>query len=355
MPQSSLRRDLPLILALATLAAAESAQLWLGARLAGVRVAWPHAIEASTPSWILLALLLVPVLHLMDRPLLRSRAGWLVWGGVALGLSLAHLTGTAVVAEWMRPSGLGLRGTLAGLLSLYFVPDLMTVVAILSLWTGFQNRQREDALRLTRARTEAATAEARFETLRGRLRPDFIFNTLNASAALVAQGSPAEGAAAISSLGTLLRGCLSVDPGQPIPMARELDLVADYLAIQRLRYPGRVTTSIQMATTSRSVPFPALAAVSIVEAVVEEGLNRGGDFSLGISVEGEARVQRLTVRSSVLPLHASQLDRVAASVGESSGLRVGILDRSVILEPADSPVAAGAIEPQHTVQNGEFL
>ena len=168
--------------------------------MGGVRVTLPEAMQVSTPSWLLLALLLIPALHRLEGPAAEARrTTWLTWAAAALGVTLLHLAGTALVTEWLTPTGLGVKGALAGLLALYFVPDLMTVVAIFALWSGFQRRRREDAFLLDRARNDAAVAEARFETLKGRLRPDFIFNTLNASTGLVASGRPEDGAEAISA------------------------------------------------------------------------------------------------------------------------------------------------------------
>ena len=74
---------------------------------------------------------------------------------------------------------------------------------------------------------------ARLDVLQAHLRPHFLFNTLNAVAALMRR-DPDEAETMLVRLGDLLRRSLA-DRGGRVPLEEELDFLERYIAIEQAR------------------------------------------------------------------------------------------------------------------------
>ena len=293
-----LQRDVAAAALVMVLALTEAAQVFLGLSLLHADVTWGYAVRATLPSWVVFLALTLPLLRVLDRApraLGGVEAALLAMGAVTF--TLLHLGGTALFAVWMdMEPAWGFRDHFYRLATVYFVPDLLTFAAVV---TGHAviRRYKEDRNREVEAASERADeAHARFVALRGQLRPDFFFNTLNAIGGLVARGEAARSVDALSSLSQLLRAGLTMEPGRPVPLDDEMELVTGYLSIQEARFPERVRVTWDTRLGAGGYAVPALLLVQLVEAVVEAGLRDGGPFSVG--VESLRRDGRLVVSLS---------------------------------------------------------
>ena len=88
-----------------------------------------------------------------------------------------------------------------------------------------------------KGRTPANTA-ARLTELQARIRPHFLFNTLNSAIALV-RAEPAKAEALLEDLSDLFRHAL-VDQGESVTLAEEIALARRYLAIEQIRFGERL-------------------------------------------------------------------------------------------------------------------
>jgi two-component system sensor histidine kinase AlgZ len=88
-----------------------------------------------------------------------------------------------------------------------------------------------------RARAPADTA-ARLTELQARIRPHFLFNTLNSAIALV-RDDPARAEALLEDLSDLFRHAL-MDQGESVTLAEEVALAQRYLAIEQVRFGDRL-------------------------------------------------------------------------------------------------------------------
>lgn len=116
---------------------------------------------------------------------------------------------------------------------------------------------------------ERAQSLARVQALQARIRPHFLFNTLNSIAALVPD-RPGEAERAIEDLSDLFRGSLR-DADGPVPLEEELDLVRKYLGIESLRLGERLAVEWRLAD------FPADARVLpfSLQLLVENAIRHG--------------------------------------------------------------------------------
>ena len=87
--------------------------------------------------------------------------------------------------------------------------------------------------------TPAATS-ARLAELQSRIRPHFLFNSLNSAIALV-RAEPAKAETLLEDLSDLFRHAL-VDQGESVTLGDEIALARRYLAIEQVRFGERLQT-----------------------------------------------------------------------------------------------------------------
>jgi two-component system sensor histidine kinase AlgZ len=120
-----------------------------------------------------------------------------------------------------------------------------------------------------------ALAEARLQALQARIRPHFLFNTLNAVLSLVRKDARrAEGA--IEDLAELYRMVMA-DAKNLTTLARELDLTRQYLNLEQLRLGDRLVVDWQTAEAPRDALVPPLLLQPLVENAVYHGIEPGVD------------------------------------------------------------------------------
>jgi two-component system sensor histidine kinase AlgZ len=122
-----------------------------------------------------------------------------------------------------------------------------------------------------KARTPA-DARARLAELQSRIRPHFLFNTLNTAISLVRSDPPrAEGV--LEDLAELFRVALQ-DHGRSgtASLADEIDLAQRYLAIEQLRFGDRLSVRWELDASASAARLPPLALQPLLENAVRHGV-----------------------------------------------------------------------------------
>jgi two-component system, LytTR family, sensor histidine kinase AlgZ len=144
-------------------------------------------------------------------------------------------------------------------------------------------------------RERKIAAEARFASLESRVHPHFLFNTLNSISALV-QEDPAEAERMIERLSALLRFSLDSELAGVVALREELQIVRDYLEIQKVRFGQRLRFRIEVDPAAESQQVPALSVQTLVENSVKYAV---GVRSEGAEIVVNARVQDGQLRVEV--------------------------------------------------------
>jgi two-component system sensor histidine kinase AlgZ len=121
-------------------------------------------------------------------------------------------------------------------------------------------------------RAESLAREARLLALRYQIGPHFFFNALNAISTLVVTDRKAEATATIARLAELLRASLEAPRDGKIPLARELEIVRCYLAIEQIRFADRLSVDVDADPRSLDILVPALILQPLVENAVRHGV-----------------------------------------------------------------------------------
>lgn len=120
-----------------------------------------------------------------------------------------------------------------------------------------------------KARTPAATA-ARLAELQSRIRPHFLFNTLNSAIALV-RAEPAKAEAVLEDLSELFRHALA-DPAESVTLGQEIALAQRYLAIEQVRFGERLQVQWSLDAEADQAKLPPLLLQPLVENAVKHGV-----------------------------------------------------------------------------------
>lgn len=145
--------------------------------------------------------------------------------------------------------------------------------------------------------------QARLDSLQARIRPHFLFNTLNSIASLIAS-RPEAAERAVEDLADLFRASLKENHGITT-VSDEIQLTERYLAIEALRLGDRLQVAWGIDAAARDIPMPALVLQPLAENAVYHGIARipaGGTIEIGI--REQAGILTATIRNP-LPRDAS--------------------------------------------------
>ena len=145
-----------------------------------------------------------------------------------------------------------------------------------------------------RGRTPAATT-ARLTELQSRIRPHFLFNTLNSAIALV-RAEPAKAESLLEDLSDLFRHAL-VEQGESVTLAEEITLAQRYLAIEEVRFGHRLQVQWSLDPRTDNARLPPLLLQPLVENAVKHGVEpsaRGGKLRVLTELRGSRVVVRIT-------------------------------------------------------------
>ena len=120
-----------------------------------------------------------------------------------------------------------------------------------------------------KARTPAATA-ARLAELQSRIRPHFLFNTLNSAIALV-RAEPRKAEAVLEDLSELFRSALA-DPAESVTLGQEIALAQRYLEIEQIRFGDRLQVQWSLDASADRARLPPLLLQPLVENAVRHGV-----------------------------------------------------------------------------------
>jgi two-component system sensor histidine kinase AlgZ len=148
-----------------------------------------------------------------------------------------------------------------------------------------------------KARAPANTA-ARLTELQARIRPHFLFNTLNSAIALV-RAEPAKAETLLEDLSDLFRHAL-MDQGESVTLADEIALARRYLAIEQVRFGERLQIEWSLDPKAEGARLPPLLLQPLVENAVRHGVEPSASGArLRISTQRRGGVVVIKVSNTV--------------------------------------------------------
>lgn len=212
---------------------------------------------------------------LLVTALLTLASQWLSTGAMGGGLGEWRVDG------WQLGANLLIASVLAGIALRYF-------------YLAHELRLRQQA---------ALTAQ--LQALQSRIRPHFLFNSMNSIASLI-QSDPDAAEAAVEDLAALFRASLAEGTVE-VSWMEELALCRRYLRIEQWRLGERLRVSWALEALPSALPVPALTLQPLLENAIYHGIQNcpaGGE----VRIEGGYDNGRVTVMVSN-PLSAAGVSR----------------------------------------------
>ena len=139
--------------------------------------------------------------------------------------------------------------------------ELLLTLVITLLLAGYFNLR-------SRALSPALT-ESRLQALQARIRPHFLFNSINAVLSLI-RAEPRRAETALEDMADLFR-VLMADNRDLMPLANEVQLCRQYLALEKLRLGDR----LQVEWHTEKMPGDALVPPLLLQPLVENAVYHG--------------------------------------------------------------------------------
>jgi len=232
---------------------------------------------------------------------------WLQFALIAFFVLWVVLLSVALLCR-LRPY-LGRLNLVQGVLASYVIILTITLlVSLLSQWmmTAFLGRERGFDFWLTLEQVlvaailagvslrylylqellhvqQKAELAARIQALQSRIRPHFLFNSMNIIASLI-ESDPALAERVVEDLAVLFRATLS-EAGQLVPLAQEIDLAKNYLNIEALRLGERLKVDWQIDMFDADTVLPQLSLQPLLENAIYHGIQplpQGGTITVHI-------------------------------------------------------------------------
>lgn len=203
------------------------------------------------------------------------RAGFTSYS-VVLGITLAM----SIIGQWL----------LYGFSGLVFLSDhhfhfdfwlLLNNLCIAAIIAGILLRYLY--LQQQLRNQQQAEMHARIQALQSRIRPHFLFNSMNSIASLIAT-APETAERLVEDLSELFRASLA-EPTL-IPLERELNLCKHYVAIEQLRLGKRLNVEWQIGNYDNHQKIPSLMLQPLLENAIFHGIEplpSGGKITLKVS------------------------------------------------------------------------
>jgi len=262
--------------------------LWTAfALLFAMVIYWEVRTHGHSPARIFLFVLLVwwawaaatPLVAWLGRraPLTPfSIRAVLVHACAAVVLGALHDVWWTGLAVWMRPfDAMGSSSFWSAFVKDFVERELSEVVvyvAVLGATYAADAQRRLREREVAALQLERSLVHASLHALELQMQPHFLFNTLHAIGGLVRKARNAEAVEMIAGLSDLLRYSLEHAGKHLVPLERELEILARYLDIQRIRFPDRLRVTIDVPGELRRASVPALILQPLAENAVRHGI-----------------------------------------------------------------------------------
>ncbi len=184
-------------------------------------------------------------------------------------------------------------------------------------------------------------AKARVHALQARIRPHFLFNSMNTIAALT-RTNPSRAEEAVQDLADLFRANLN-EKRNEIPLSDEIDVARTYQRIEQLRLGERLHVEWKIDSLPRDALVPGLTLQPLLENAIYHGVEPRpdggvvkvvGEFNKGmitIVVRNPLPAANLTMRDGNRLALANIRERLDLMYGERATVKAGRFDEEYIV------------------------
>ena len=168
---------------------------------------------------------------------------------------------------------------------MYPVVVLGTLIKFFKIW--YKNQQRSQKL-------EQDKLQAELKFLKAQIHPHFLFNTLNNLYALTLKKSE-KAPEIVLKLSDLLNYMLYECNSELVPLKKEIELVENYVALEKLRYGDRLDASISVKVENPDLKITPMLILPFVENSFKHGVS-GETENAWVSIDITLKKNQLTIK-----------------------------------------------------------
>jgi LytS/YehU family sensor histidine kinase len=200
-----------------------------------------------------------------------------------------------------------------------FQIDLIDIIQRIINWTGIfmlwslfyfivhfvENYKKEEIKNL---KWEAMKSELELNKLKSQLNPHFIFNTMNSIRALIEE-NPAIAKNAVTQLSNILRSTLLMSRKKFIKFEEEINLVEDYLNLEKIRLEERLKISMNIQNNTKSIYVPPMMIQTLVENGIKHGVAKkssGGELSISAHTDSKYLIIKIENTGQLIENNTSE-------------------------------------------------
>lgn len=218
----------------------------------------------------------------LDLPALAWRLLlWVLGGALLVQGSVALLLLSALALRWIEMPGASYS---PGSALMYWANTCIMLGLWLAGWIGWRALRHAREARSARMKAESERQQMELDALRARLNPHFVFNALNNLRALILE-DPERARELVGRLSNTLRHALEHNRRDTVPLADELAVIEDYLAIEAVHFEDRLRVFRDIEPMARHALIPPMALQLLVENAIKHGIAitpGGGDLHIRI-------------------------------------------------------------------------
>jgi len=147
-----------------------------------------------------------------------------------------------------------------------YIP-IVLIAHVVSYYRRFRDRE------LHSAKLETQLAKSHLQVLKSHLQPHFLFNTMHSISALMLTDVEAADKM-MARLSDLLRMSLETTGAQLTSLTQELEFVAAYLEIEKVKFGDRLQVALDIAPETLGAQVPSLLLQPLVENAIRYGIAR---------------------------------------------------------------------------------
>ncbi len=181
------------------------------------------------------------------------------------------------------------------LITYYFSFDAVVVPYRIMLLAGLTAALLLYYFNLQQRAYSPAIAEARLQALQARIRPHFLFNSINAVLSLI-RSQPKRAENALEDMADLFR-VLMAENRELVPLIKEVGICKQYLSIEQLRLEERLNITWQIEEAAENALIPPLILQPLIENAVYHGIEpipEGGEIVTSITTKRDELLIKIT-------------------------------------------------------------
>ena len=181
------------------------------------------------------------------------------------------------------------RFDFTGMLMIFLVIGSSTSILLL-------RKDQQDKLKREELEKEKVTTELSF--LKAQINPHFFFNTLNSIYALTSL-NVTDAQKAIHKLSAMMRYVLYDSRKEFCTLSQEIDFVANYIELMKLRLPDKVEVNFHKPTDTQHILIAPMLLLPYVENAFKHGISSQHKSTIEINIDLSANNLQMIVKNNM--------------------------------------------------------